>query len=202
MERNPSAEGTDGTASALGSPAPGSSVPQPAQKRTSPPSSRPQLEHAFTRYKFGLLTDCRSGTGLPSTAIVKAMSTGSKTRTESEQGFHDLPPLRLASGAGIQEPRVPCSKRGQNKGAPQLAPANERTEYSTGCGWNTRPKTPATGFPPVTDLDSDAWVTEVKRIRGKKLPLTAAGVHGLRDGYTRTVEPARALAAKRRQREE
>ena len=35
----------------------------------------------------------------------------------------------------------------------------------------------------------------MKRIRGKKLPLTAAGVHGLRAEYTRTIEPARALAA-------
>lgn len=47
----------------------------------------------------------------------------------------------------------------------------------------------------VTELDSDTLVTEVKRIRGKKLPLTAAGVQGLRDEYTRTIEPARALAA-------
>jgi hypothetical protein len=47
----------------------------------------------------------------------------------------------------------------------------------------------------VTELDSDTWVGEVKRIRGKKLPLTAAGVHALRDEYTRSVEPARALAA-------
>ena len=30
----------------------------------------------------------------------------------------------------------------------------------------------------ATDLDSDTWVGEVKRIRGKKQPLTAAGVHG------------------------
>jgi hypothetical protein len=47
----------------------------------------------------------------------------------------------------------------------------------------------------ATDLDSDTWVSEVKRIRGKKLPLTAAGVHALRDEYTRTIEPARVLAA-------
>ena len=47
----------------------------------------------------------------------------------------------------------------------------------------------------VTDLDSDTWVSEVKRIRGKKLPLTSAGVHALWDEYTRTIEPARALAA-------
>jgi hypothetical protein len=33
----------------------------------------------------------------------------------------------------------------------------------------------------ATDLDSDTWVAEVKRIRGKKLPLTAAGVRGLRN---------------------
>jgi hypothetical protein len=47
----------------------------------------------------------------------------------------------------------------------------------------------------ATELDSDTWMAEVKRIRGKKLPLTAAGVHGLRDEYTRTIEPARARAA-------
>jgi len=47
----------------------------------------------------------------------------------------------------------------------------------------------------VTELDSDAWVSEVKRIRGKKLPLTAAGVRALRAEHTRTIEPARALAA-------
>jgi hypothetical protein len=47
----------------------------------------------------------------------------------------------------------------------------------------------------ATDLDSATWVREVKRIRGKKLPLTAAGLHALRDEYTRTIAPARALAA-------
>ena len=47
----------------------------------------------------------------------------------------------------------------------------------------------------ATELDSDTWVAEVKRIRGKKLLLTAAGVRGLRDEYTRTIAPARALAA-------
>ena len=46
----------------------------------------------------------------------------------------------------------------------------------------------------ATDLDSDTWVAEVKRIRGKKLPLTAAGVQGLRAEYTHTIVPARALA--------
>jgi hypothetical protein len=53
---------------------------------------------------------------------------------------------------------------------------------------------PSTKLLAVADLDSDTWVGEVKRIRGKKLPLTAAGVQGLREEYTRSIEPARALA--------
>ncbi len=48
---------------------------------------------------------------------------------------------------------------------------------------------------PPTELDSDIWVAEVKRIRGKKQPLTAAGLQALRDEYIRTIVPARALAA-------
>lgn len=36
---------------------------------------------------------------------------------------------------------------------------------------------------------------EVKRIRGKKHPLTAAGVQALLGEYTRTIQSARALAA-------
>ena len=47
----------------------------------------------------------------------------------------------------------------------------------------------------MAELNSDTWVGEVKRIRGKKQPLTAAGVHGLRAEHTRTIDPARALAA-------
>jgi len=47
----------------------------------------------------------------------------------------------------------------------------------------------------VTGLDSDTWVGEVKRIRGKKLPLTVAGVQGLREEFARTIGPARSLAA-------
>ena len=39
-----------------------------------------------------------------------------------------------------------------------------------------------------------AYCEPVKRIRGKKLPLTAAGVRPLRDEYTRTIAPARAIA--------
>jgi hypothetical protein len=47
----------------------------------------------------------------------------------------------------------------------------------------------------MTELDSDTWVGEVKRIQGKKMPLTAAGVHALRAEYTRCIESARALGA-------
>ena len=47
----------------------------------------------------------------------------------------------------------------------------------------------------LTDLDSNTWVSEAKRIRGKKQPLSSFGLHALRDEYTRTLEPARALAA-------
>jgi hypothetical protein len=39
------------------------------------------------------------------------------------------------------------------------------------------------------------WVGEVKRSRGKKLPLTGTGVNALRDEYAHTLEPSRALAA-------
>ncbi len=47
----------------------------------------------------------------------------------------------------------------------------------------------------LTDLDSDTFVAEVKRIRGRKLPITAAGLQALRTEYTHTIEPTRALAA-------
>jgi hypothetical protein len=45
------------------------------------------------------------------------------------------------------------------------------------------------------DLDSDAFVGEVKKLRGKKKPLTAAALKSLRVEYTQTLDPVRALAA-------
>ena len=39
----------------------------------------------------------------------------------------------------------------------------------------------------MSDLDSNTWVAEVKRIRGKKQPLTAAGLQALRDECTRAL---------------
>jgi hypothetical protein len=46
-----------------------------------------------------------------------------------------------------------------------------------------------------SELDSDAFVAEVKRIRGKKNPLSAAALKSLRDEHARTIEPARTQAA-------
>lgn len=43
-------------------------------------------------------------------------------------------------------------------------------------------------------LDSNGFVVEVKRLRGKKNPLSAAALKRLRDEYDRTIAPARTLA--------
>ena len=47
----------------------------------------------------------------------------------------------------------------------------------------------------ITNLDLDAFVAEVKKLRGKKNPLSVAALRSLRDEYTRTIEPARIQAA-------
>ena len=47
----------------------------------------------------------------------------------------------------------------------------------------------------VTELDSDTWVAEVKRIRGKKQPLAAAHAPRAPRSDASTLKPARALAA-------
>jgi hypothetical protein len=46
----------------------------------------------------------------------------------------------------------------------------------------------------LTDLDSDAFIAEVKKLRGKKQPLTAASLAALRAEYTNSIDPARTLA--------
>ena len=43
---------------------------------------------------------------------------------------------------------------------------------------------------------SVSWLLNVKRIYGKTRPVTAAGVHALRDEYPRAIQPSRARAAK------
>lgn len=44
------------------------------------------------------------------------------------------------------------------------------------------------------ELDGDALVAEVRKARGKKNPLSAAGLKNLRDEHARTIAPAQALA--------
>ena len=56
-------------------------------------------------------------------------------------------------------------------------------------------KKPSLKLLAATELDSDGFVAEVKRLRGKKNPLSAAGLKSLRDEYARTIEAARAGAA-------
>jgi hypothetical protein len=50
----------------------------------------------------------------------------------------------------------------------------------------------------LTELDSDSFIAEVKRIRGRKLPLTAASLAALRDEYARSIEPARTRTSEAR----
>jgi hypothetical protein len=45
------------------------------------------------------------------------------------------------------------------------------------------------------DLDSDGFIAEVVKVRGRKKPLTAAALKALRDEHASTIEPARKLAA-------
>jgi hypothetical protein len=47
-------------------------------------------------------------------------------------------------------------------------------------------------------LDSDALIAEVKKLRGKKNPLSVAAVRNLRDEHARTVIPAQAEAREAR----
>ncbi len=50
----------------------------------------------------------------------------------------------------------------------------------------------------LTALDADALIAEVKKVRGKKQPLSVAGVKGLKEEHARTVAPLRQLAAEAR----
>ena len=44
------------------------------------------------------------------------------------------------------------------------------------------------------DLDSDAFVAEVKKVRGKQKPLSAAALKHLRDEHAATIDPARVFS--------
>jgi len=62
-----------------------------------------------------------------------------------------------------------------------------RVEYTIG--------KPSNKLLALAEPDSKTWVSDVKRIRGKTQPLSAAGLQALRYEYTRTVAPGRAVAA-------
>jgi hypothetical protein len=47
----------------------------------------------------------------------------------------------------------------------------------------------------VVELDSDSFAAEVRKVRGKRNPLSASALKTLRDEHCRSIEPARALAA-------
>ena len=67
--------------------------------------------------------------------------------------------------------------------------------FSIGFGWNTKIEKPTLKLQSPIDLDCDGFVAEVRKVRGKKKPLSAAALANLRDEYARSIEPARALAA-------
>ena len=50
----------------------------------------------------------------------------------------------------------------------------------------------------VPALDADGLVAEVRKVRGKKRPLTVAGLKALKEEHARTVAPLQALAAESR----
>ena len=57
---------------------------------------------------------------------------------------------------------------------------------------------PSTKLLCPADLDSDALVAEVKKLRGKKKPLSLAALRSLREEHERTIVPAQALAREAR----
>jgi hypothetical protein len=46
-----------------------------------------------------------------------------------------------------------------------------------------------------TGLDCDSFIAEIRRVRGRKKPLSATGLANLRNEYARSIEPARPIAA-------
>ncbi len=60
---------------------------------------------------------------------------------------------------------------------------------------------PSTKLQNPIDLDSDALIAEVRKLRGKKNPLSLAAVRNLREEHARTIVPAQELAAETRRLE-
>lgn len=57
---------------------------------------------------------------------------------------------------------------------------------------------PSTKLLSPLDLDSDAFAAEVRKVRGKKKPLSVAAVRSLREEHARTIVPAQSLAEEAR----
>jgi hypothetical protein len=53
---------------------------------------------------------------------------------------------------------------------------------------------PSTKIQNPIDLDSDAMIAEVKKLRGKKKPLSLAGLRSLREEHEHTIVPTRVIA--------
>ncbi len=60
--------------------------------------------------------------------------------------------------------------------------------------FSTMPE-PSTKFQDPSSLDSNAFVAEVQKARGRKNSVTAAGLRSIREEYARAIQPARLLAA-------
>ena len=105
--------------------------------------------------------------------------------------LHNSVPVRFAAEQASTDVRAPLRRLAEITSRQQQTQRTLldwlRVEYGI--------EEPSNKLLALTDLDSNTWVSEVKRIRGKKQPLSSAGLHALREKYTRTIEPARALAA-------
>ena len=53
---------------------------------------------------------------------------------------------------------------------------------------------PTTRLQNFVNLDCDGFVEEIRKIRGRKFPLSAMGLKALREEFTRTVEPSLTLS--------
>ena len=65
---------------------------------------------------------------------------------------------------------------------------------ATGSRSSTRSPSRARSWRTRSTLDSDALIAEVKKLRGKKKPLSLAALRSLREEHERTIVPAQALA--------
>ena len=57
---------------------------------------------------------------------------------------------------------------------------------------------PSTKLENPLDFDSDGFIAEIRKLRGKKNPLSLANLRSLREEFARMVVPAQALASEAR----